>query len=160
MDRDGTIYRILSDPGYILLAKDLWRGDPVLQNMAGKAKKATRQSPYGKGIFSPHPFSNVTMGISWSSKGNEFILVVYDYASWYPEAVPLRNMSSKHIVEELVIIYNTTRDFYRSGHKFPIRSAEITICRPGNKRMHTSSYYTQANDLTEQMNLRMGQRIC
>lgn len=37
-----------------------------------------------------------------SARGHKYILVVVDYATRYPEAIPLQNMASKNIAKELV----------------------------------------------------------
>ena len=54
-----------------------------------------------------------------SRSGKRFILVVCDYATRYPEAVPLRSTDAEHIAEELVQIIillhgSTRRDPHRS----------------------------------------------
>ena len=52
------------------------------------------------------PFSRIAMDIIGplprSRSGNHFILVICDYATRYPEAIPLRNIDAEHIAEELV----------------------------------------------------------
>ena len=37
-----------------------------------------------------------------SRKGNKYILVVCDYATRWPEAVPLKAIDAEHIAEELL----------------------------------------------------------
>lgn len=39
-----------------------------------------------------------------SAWGHEYILVILDYATWYPEAVPLRKATSKNIAKELFLL--------------------------------------------------------
>lgn len=41
-----------------------------------------------------------------SHSGKRFMLVVCDYATCYPEAVPLRSTDAEHIAEELVQIFS------------------------------------------------------
>ena len=48
------------------------------------------------GIVGPLPRSNA---------GNRYILVVCDYATRYPEAVPLRSIEVEHVADELIKIF-------------------------------------------------------
>ena len=41
-----------------------------------------------------------------SQCGNKFILVICDYATRYPEAVPLRTVNAENIAEELVKFFS------------------------------------------------------
>ena len=55
------------------------------------------------------PFQRIAMDIGplpKSRSGKRFVLVVCDYATRYPEAVPLRTMDAEHIGEELVQIFS------------------------------------------------------
>ena len=40
-----------------------------------------------------------------TSRGNRFILVVSDYATRYPEAIPLRNVTAKTVAEVLIDLF-------------------------------------------------------
>ena len=37
--------------------------------------------------------------------GNRYVLVMCDYATKYPEAVPLRSIDAEHVAEELVKVF-------------------------------------------------------
>lgn len=41
-----------------------------------------------------------------SARGHEYILVVVDYATQFPEAIPLRNISSKGIAKKLFMLFS------------------------------------------------------
>ena len=41
-----------------------------------------------------------------SRPGNRFILVICDYSTRYPEAVPLRSIDAEHVVEELLKFFS------------------------------------------------------
>ena len=55
------------------------------------------------------PFSRVAMDIVGSlprsQAGNRYILVLCDYATRYPEAVPLKSIDAEHVAEELIKIF-------------------------------------------------------
>lgn len=40
-----------------------------------------------------------------SKAGNNYILVLCDYATRYPEAVPLRSIDAEHVAEECIQIF-------------------------------------------------------
>ena len=56
------------------------------------------------------PFSRIAMDIVGplprSRSGNRYVLVVCNYATLYPEAIPLRNMEAETIAEELVTLFS------------------------------------------------------
>ena len=106
------------------------------------------------------PFSRIAMDIVGplpkSSSGNRYILVLCDYASRYPEAVPLRSIDAEHIADELIKIFarvGIPRDIltdqgsnfnsqllvelYRLLHVHPIR---------------TSLYHPQTDGMVERFN--------
>ena len=55
------------------------------------------------------PFERIVMDIIGplpkSSKGNRFVLVICDYATRYPEAVPMRNVDAASVAEELLKLF-------------------------------------------------------
>ena len=56
------------------------------------------------------PFSRIAMDIvrplPRSRIGNRYVLVICDYATRYPEAVPLKSIDAEHVVEELVMLFS------------------------------------------------------
>ena len=91
-----------------------------------------------------------------SRAGNRYILVICDYATRYPEAIPLRSTDAGHVAEELLKVFaqvgvpkeiltdqgsNFTSkllvEVYRLLHIQPIR---------------TSPYYPQTDGLVERFN--------
>ena len=55
------------------------------------------------------PFSRIAMDIVGpllrSRRGHSFILVVCDYATRYPEAIPLRSCKAETVAEELLKMF-------------------------------------------------------
>ena len=56
------------------------------------------------------PFRRITMVIVGpvpkSRSGNRYVLVICDYATRYPEAVPLKTIDAEHVAEELVKLFS------------------------------------------------------
>ncbi|CAH1248423.1 NYNRIN [Branchiostoma lanceolatum] len=52
------------------------------------------------------PFRRIAMDVveplERSKTGNKYVLVVCDYATRYPEAIPMRSVDAKHVAEELI----------------------------------------------------------
>ena len=56
------------------------------------------------------PFSRIAMDIIGplprSHSGKRYVLVICDYATRYPEAIPLRSIDAEHVAEELVVLFS------------------------------------------------------
>ena len=91
-----------------------------------------------------------------TGRGNRFILVVSDYATRYPEAVPLRTISASKIAEVLIDI------FARQGIPEEILTDQGTNFTSallgelyrliGIKALRTSPYHPQTDGLVERFN--------
>ena len=56
------------------------------------------------------PFSSIAMDIigplEISSVGHKYILIVYDHATWYPEAFPLKKIKAQHVRNCLIQLFS------------------------------------------------------
>lgn len=80
-------------------------------------KECQKTAP-GKKTFAPliplpiieEPFQRIAMDLVGplprSRSGNKYILVICDYATRYPEAIPLRSIDAEHIAEELIKVFS------------------------------------------------------
>ena len=113
-------------------------------------------------IIKPWPFRGwaldfVGMIHPASSKGHRFVLVATDYFTKWSEAVPLRNMTHKeviqfiteHIVHRFGIPQTLTTD---QGTSFMAKEVKQFAESLGIKMLNSSPYYAQANGQAESSN--------
>uniref|UniRef100_A0A8C5MTK0 Gypsy retrotransposon integrase-like protein 1 n=1 Tax=Leptobrachium leishanense TaxID=445787 RepID=A0A8C5MTK0_9ANUR len=114
------------------------------------------------------PFSRVAVNIIGplprpSATGKRYILTVVDYATRYPEAVPLSNIQADTIADALLRVFSQVgfpREILSDqGSQF---TAELTqqlwrLC--GVKALHSTPYHPQTNGLCERFNGTLKQLI-
>uniref|UniRef100_A0A8C5M0U9 ribonuclease H n=1 Tax=Leptobrachium leishanense TaxID=445787 RepID=A0A8C5M0U9_9ANUR len=91
-----------------------------------------------------------------SARGHQYILVVLDYATRYPEAMPLRNSSAKSIAKELVLMFSRVgipkEILTDQGTPFMSRVMRELCKLMGIKQLRTSVYHPQTDGLVERFN--------
>ena len=106
------------------------------------------------------PFRRIAMDIVGplpkSRSGKRFILVVCDYATRYPEAVPLRSIDAEHIAEELVQIFSRVgipeEILTDQGTNFMSQLLAEVYKLMRVKSIRTSPYHPQTDGLVERFN--------
>ncbi len=106
------------------------------------------------------PFERIGMDLVGplpkSARGHEHILVVVDYATRYPEAIPLRKATSKAIAQELFLLCSRVgipaEILTDQGTPFMSRTM-ADLCRLLQvKQLRTSVYHPQTDGLVERFN--------
>ncbi|KAL0176575.1 hypothetical protein M9458_028905, partial [Cirrhinus mrigala] len=106
------------------------------------------------------PFERIGMDLVGplpkSARGHEHILVVVDYATRYPEAVPLRKATAKNIAQELFQLFSRvgipTEILTDQGTPFMSRLM-ADLCRLLRvKQLRTTVYHPQTDGLVERFN--------
>ena len=106
------------------------------------------------------PFSRLAMDIVGplpkSARGHRYILVILDYATRYPEAIPLRVASAKAVAHELFMMFSRVgiakEILSDQGTNFMSRLLTQLYQWLKIKRIRTSAYHPQTDGLTERFN--------
>ena len=106
------------------------------------------------------PFARIAMDIVGplvqSEKGNRFILVVCDYGTKYPEAIPLKTIDAETVANALIDIFSRTgipREILSDqGSNFMSATIKHLCLLLHIKKLKTSPYHPQANGLLENFN--------
>ncbi len=106
------------------------------------------------------PFERIGMDLigplERSARGYRFALVLVDYATRYPEAVPLRTISAKSVAEALFRIISRVgipKEILKDqGTAFMSRTLSGLYELLGIKSIHTSVYHPQTDGLVERFN--------
>ena len=106
------------------------------------------------------PFSLLAMDIvgplERTKKGNQYILVLVDYATRYPEAVPLRSIDAETIADELLRIFTRVgipkRLLTDQGSNFTSLLMKQVSALLKITQLQTSPYHPQTDGLVERFN--------
>ncbi|XP_076434600.1 uncharacterized protein LOC143274616 [Babylonia areolata] len=139
-----------------------------------------RTTPKGQNVRVPlgtvpivgEPFSKVAVDLVGpihpsSARGHHYILVMVDYATRYPEAVPLRSIDTPTVAEALWQMWTRVgvpdQVLSDQGTQFMGNVMREVHQLLGIKGLFTSPYHAQANGLVERFNAtlkKMLQRLC
>lgn len=106
------------------------------------------------------PFERIGMDLVGpvvkSARGHQHILVILDYATRYPEAIPLRNTSAKAIAKELVQVFSRVgipkEILTDQGTPFMSRVTKELCILYKISHLRTSVYHPQTDGLVERFN--------
>ena len=106
------------------------------------------------------PFERIGMDLNGpfprSARGYRFVLVLVDYATRYPEAVPLRTISAKSVAHALFQVISRVgipkEILTDQGTSFMSRTLRELYGLLGVKSIRTSVYHPQTDGLVERLN--------
>ena len=158
------------------------QGCPVISHVFGTLAMSAREFisegrvpkvPLGKmPVIETPPFKRVALDLigelfSASSRGHRYILTVVDYATRYPEAVALKNISTVSVAEALVCIFSRVEIpeeiLSDQGTQFTSALMKEVGRLLSVKQLTTTPYHPQCNGLVERFNGRlktMLKRMC
>ncbi len=113
------------------------------------------------------PFERIGMNLVGplpkSARGHEHILVIVDYATRYPEAVPLRKATAKSIARELFLLCSRVgipaEILTDQGTPFMSRLIADLCTLLKVKQLRTSVYHPQTDGLVERFNQTLKQML-
>uniref|UniRef100_K7EX43 Gypsy retrotransposon integrase-like protein 1 n=1 Tax=Pelodiscus sinensis TaxID=13735 RepID=K7EX43_PELSI len=106
------------------------------------------------------PFDRVALDLvgplERSRRGHQYIMVIIDYATRYPEAVPLKNTTASTLAQELVQVFSRVgipREILTDQGTNVTSKLMAELCRLLNiKALRTSVYHPQTDGLVERFN--------
>ncbi|XP_073727643.1 uncharacterized protein [Misgurnus anguillicaudatus] len=164
---DKTKERVLQRffwPGVHKEVENYCRSCPECQQ---SAPKPNFRSPLIPLPIIETPFERIGMDIVGplprSGRGHQYILVMVDYATRYPEAVPLRKATSKQIAKELFLISTRVgipkEILTDQGTPFMSRVMKELCALLKIKQIRTSVYHPQTDGLVERFNKTLKQML-
>ena len=160
LGRDKTIQRIIRRFYWPTMFRDIAtyiRNCPACQltSKTGRAKAPMQPLP-----IMGEPFQRIAMDIVGplpkTRRGNEYILVVTDYATRYPEAIPLRKFTTSTVAEELIGLFarhGIPREILTNqGTNFTAQLLKELYQSIGVRPIRTTPYHPQTDGLVERFN--------
>ncbi|XP_063041160.1 uncharacterized protein LOC134436063 [Engraulis encrasicolus] len=125
-----------------------------------RAPKPSYRSPLIPLPIIETPFERIGLDIVGplpkSSRGHQYILVILDYATRYPEAIPLRKATSRQIAKELFLLSTSLgipkEILTDQGTPFMSRVMKELCALLKIKQLRTSVYHPQTDGLVERFN--------
>ena len=110
MGKDKTARRILQRFYWPTVFKDVAEYCRSCETCQKSSHKKPRHAPLVPLPIIGVPFQMIAMDIIGplprSRSGNRYVLVICDYATRYPEAIPLRTIDAENIAEELIQLFS------------------------------------------------------
>ncbi len=151
-------------PGLEAEVKSFCQACPICQKTSPKPPPPTPLIPLP---IIEVPFERIGMDLVGplpkSARGHEHILVIVDYATRYPEAIPLRKATAKNIAHELFMLCSRVgipaEILTNQGTPFMSRLM-ADLCRLLRvKQLRTTVYHPQTDGLVEQFNQTLKQML-
>ena len=157
-----TMDRIISDFFWPGMNGDITRFCQSCDICQKTVKKgATKKVPLQKTPIIDTPFKRCAVDLIGpihpaSEKGHRYILTLVDYATRYPEAVPLKEISSEVVAEAMLDIYSRVgipeEVISDQGTQFISEYMKEFSRLMGLKQLPTTPYHAMANGLVERFN--------
>uniref|UniRef100_A0A8C7F2V4 Gypsy retrotransposon integrase-like protein 1 n=1 Tax=Oncorhynchus kisutch TaxID=8019 RepID=A0A8C7F2V4_ONCKI len=158
--RDKTIDRIMQIFYWPRVTRDVARYCRTCDQCQRTAPRPHLRNPLIPLPIIETPFERIAMDLVGplpkSARGHEYILVVIDYATKFPEAIPLRNMSSKGIAKELFLMFSRVglpkTILTDQGTPFMSRLMKDLCWLYQVQQIRTSIFHPQTDGLCEHLN--------
>lgn len=153
----GRILQRFFWPGIHKEIENYCRGCPECQRVA---PKPTYRNPLIPLPIIETPFERIGLDIVGplpkGARGHQYILVILDYATRYPEAIPLRKATSRQIAKELFLLFTSMgipkEILTDQGSPFMSRVMKELCALLKIKQLRTLVYHPQTDGLVERFN--------
>uniref|UniRef100_A0A8C5BI86 Gypsy retrotransposon integrase-like protein 1 n=1 Tax=Gadus morhua TaxID=8049 RepID=A0A8C5BI86_GADMO len=158
-----------------VLARFYWpgvKGDVVRYCQSCPECQRTARRPTARNPLIPMPiievpFERIALDIVGplpkTSRGHRYILVIVDYATRYPEALPLRATTTKAVARELMLLFSRVgiaREVLTDqGSCFMSRVMKQLLSLLQVSQLRTSVYHPQTDGLVERFNKTLKQML-
>lgn len=125
--------------------------------LAGKPNQKVPPAPLSPVPVVEEPFSRVVIDcvgpLPRTRKGNEFLLTIMDVTTRFPEAVPLRNIKARTIIEALIGFFSRfglpKQVQHDQGTNFVSGVFQDVMCELGISQAVSSAYHPQSQGVLE-----------
>ena len=160
MGKNKTARRILQRFYWPSLYKDVAQFCKSCEECQKTSPRRVKQAPLISLPIMDEPFARIAMDIVGplprSRSGNRYILVICDYGTRYPEAIPLRSIDAEHVAEELVKLFARVgvpgEILTDQGSNFLSQLLTEVYHLLHVKPIRTSPYHPQTDGLVERFN--------
>ena len=160
MGRDKTARRIQQRFYWPTLFKDVADYCQKCPDCQKTDTQGRRRVPLVPIPIVQEPFERIAMDIvgplKRSRKGNRYILVVCDYATRFPEAIPLRSIDAETVAEELITVFSRFgipgEILSDQGSNFMSQLMQELYRLLKVRPIRTSPYHPQTDGLVERFN--------
>ena len=160
LGKHKTSCRILQRFYWPSLYQDVARYCKQCEQCQKCAPPRTRKAPLIPLPIMDEPFQRIAMDIvgplPCSNSGKRYILVVCDYATRYPEAIPMSSIDANHIAEELVKLFARVgvpqEILTDQGTNFTSQLLQEMYRLLCIKPIRTTPYHPQTDGLVERFN--------
>ena len=160
LGRDKTTQRILRRFYWPTLYKDVAEYCRSCSECQKAGSRGVRRAPLVPLPIMGEPFERMAMDIvgplPHSRAGHKYILVTCDYATRYPDAIPLRSIDAEHIADELVKLFSRVgipkEILTDQGSNFTSQLLTEIYRLLHVHRIRTTPYHPQSDGLVECFN--------
>ncbi len=125
--------------------------------LVGKPNQTIPLAPLSPPPVMEEPFSRVMIDcvgpLPKTKKGNEYLLTIMDVGTRFPEAVPLRSIKTRPVVEALLQFFSRVglpkEIQHDRGTNFTSNLFQDVVCQLGIKQVMSSAYHPQSQGAIE-----------
>ncbi|XP_067281115.1 uncharacterized protein [Pseudorasbora parva] len=151
-------------PGMYVEVKEFCKACPECQLAAGRKPSVAPLVPIPAVNV---PFERIGVDVvgpvEKSQKGNRFILVICDYATRYPEAYPMREVTANQVATALLHFFSHVgipkEILTDQGTNFMSHTLHQVYQLLGIKRVRTTPYHPQTDGLVERFNQTLKSKV-